>query len=77
MPDVGADTRAQPRPDGAVSPATDGESLLLDASIDSRASHDRERDVETGLDYFGESALLGAGIEFWADDVKKNVIDSY
>jgi hypothetical protein len=77
-----------------------GESMLLGAGIESRASYDRsdatgldyavsplhgaaidvglgharERDVETGLDHFGDSAVLGAGIDFWMDDSKVDVI---
>jgi hypothetical protein len=47
---------------------------LLGAPIDLRADHARERDVETGLDSFGESARLGAGIEFSTDDSKVNLV---
>jgi hypothetical protein len=47
---------------------------LLGAPIDLRAGHARERDTETGLDYFGESGGVGAGIEFWTDDSKVNVV---
>jgi hypothetical protein len=47
---------------------------LLGAPNNGRAGHARERDTETGLDHFGESALLGAGIEFWNDDAKVDVM---
>jgi hypothetical protein len=48
--------------------------LLRDAPIDVSVAQARERDTETGLDHFDQSARLGAGIEFWTDDSRVNVI---
>jgi hypothetical protein len=49
-------------------------SPLHGAAIGVGVGHARERDVETGLDQFGDSAVLGAGIDFWMDDSKVVVI---
>jgi hypothetical protein len=51
-------------------------SSLLGAAIDLGVDYAWERDVETGLDHFAEYALLCAGIDFWIDDSKVDVIPS-
>jgi hypothetical protein len=73
MADVPADTGAQPGPDGADHLTTNGDSLLLGAGIDSRASYDRGD--ATGLDH-AVSRLLGADIDFGADHARERDVET-
>jgi hypothetical protein len=66
MADVPAATGAQPSPDGAFTRAAGTTVELTDFTID-----------PTFIAYDGESMLFGAGIDFWVDDARVDVIDSY